>query len=232
MQVVYCLEWSQLHQSTICYKCYSSLAKGLERSQFIHFFKNFNICQIRQLICFGNVLKEAYIIYMKCLYIYLFLKSIWSWQKSIYAIFYFYLKLLIPMQNKGWHLALTLLKCCLSTKQQYSTVKSKDFKNLIFTYFSGQRLLSTIYTLSTLYPISEALWDIKMSAHSSELHVGFYEQILADLRLKRLKVIVDKGRPSEPENIVDWEKSYNQYKELKRRIQALLAEQQAVSDLL
>ena len=73
-----------------------------------------------------------------------------------------------------------------------------------------------------------------MSAHNSELHVGFYEQILADLQveLKRLKVIVDKGRSSEPENIVDWEKSYNQYKELKRRIQALLAEQQAVSDLL
>ena len=72
-----------------------------------------------------------------------------------------------------------------------------------------------------------------MSAHSSESHVGFYEQKLADLQveLKRLKVIVDKGRPSEPENIVDWEKSYNQYKELKR-IQALLHEQQAVSDLL
>ena len=48
-----------------------------------------------------------------------------------------------------------------------------------------------------------------MSAHSSELHVGFYEQILADLQveLKRLKVIVDKGRSSEPENIVDWEKN-------------------------
>ena len=73
-----------------------------------------------------------------------------------------------------------------------------------------------------------------MSVHSSESHVVFYEQKLADLQveLKRLKVIVDKGRPSEPENIVDWEKSYNQYKELKRRIQALLVEQQAVSDLL
>ena len=47
-----------------------------------------------------------------------------------------------------------------------------------------------------------------MSAHSSKSHVGFYEQKLADLQveLKRLKVIVDKGRPSEPENIVDWEK--------------------------
>ena len=73
-----------------------------------------------------------------------------------------------------------------------------------------------------------------MSAHSSESHVRFYEWNLADLQveLKRLKVIVDKGRSSEPENIVDWEKNYNQYKELKRRIQALLAEQQAVSDLL
>ena len=73
-----------------------------------------------------------------------------------------------------------------------------------------------------------------MSVHSSESHVGFYEQKLADLQveLKRLKVIVDKGRPSEPENTVDWEKSYNQYKELKRRIQALLHKQQAVSDLL
>ena len=137
------------------------------------------------------------------------------------------------MQSKGCNLVWALQECCLSTKQ-YSTVKSKDFKNLIFTYFSGQRILSTIYTLSTLYPISEALWDIKMLAHSSESHVGFYEQKLADLQveLKRLKVIVDKGRPSEPENIVEWEKSYNQYKELKRRIQALLVEQQAVSDLL
>ena len=36
-----------------------------------------------------------------------------------------------------------------------------------------------------------------MSAHSSESHVGFYEQKLADLQveLKRLKLIVDKGRP-------------------------------------
>ena len=59
-----------------------------------------------------------------------------------------------------------------------------------------------------------------MSAHSSESYVGFYEQKLADLQveLKRLKVIADKG-------------SYNQYKELKRRIQALLDEQ-AVSDFL
>ena len=116
----------------------------------------------------------------------------------------FYLNQSIPMQSKGYDLALTLLKCCLSTKQQYSTVKSQDFKNSIFSYFSGQRLFQ-LFILSTLYPSSEAFWDSKMSAHSSESHVGFYEQKLADLQveLKRLKVIVDKGRPSQPENIVD-----------------------------
>ena len=104
--------------------------------------------------------------------------------------------------------------------------KKSRFQKFNLLLFFWAETFSTIYPLSTLYPSSEALWNSKMSAHSSESHVGFYEQKLVDLQveLKKLKAIVDKGRPSEPENIVDWEKSYNQYKELNRRIQALLDE--------
>ena len=36
---------------------------------------------------------------------------------ATYTYFYLYLNQLIPMQSKGYHLALTLKKYCLSTKQ-------------------------------------------------------------------------------------------------------------------
>ena len=141
------------------------------------------------------------------------------------------------MQSKGCDLVLTLLKMLLEYQTTIFHSKKLGFTKFNFyLFFWARDFLNYLPSvqLCYLYPISEALWDSKMSAYSSDSHVGFYEQNLADLQqeLKRLKVIADKGRPSEPENIVDWEKSYNHFEQLQKRIQSLLAEQEAVSDLL
>ena len=64
--------------------------------------------------------------------------------------------------------------------------------------------------------------------------VGLYEQKLADLQqeLKRLAHIIDKGVPTEPENLLTWQQTYRQYIEVKKRIKTLLDQQQALSELL